>query len=248
MRFNFADSIRIPYISGPMLAIAKMSPLLLTVIVAWILSVCVHEFCHALVAYLGGDRSVRERGYLSFNPLRYIHPVTSLLMPAIFLALGGVPLPGGAVYIETHRLRNRHWPALVAAAGPVSNALLFLLCAALAHPKTGLVDPTSFAQPTWAALLGAMTVLQLFAVFFNLIPIPPLDGFGIIEPYLPSETRAYARQIGWGGLIVLYVLFFQFDVVTQGFMNLIDRVLEWFGLPFESTWRYYNVAFFGHSE
>jgi Zn-dependent protease len=231
-----------------MLALARMSPLLFAVMIAWLLSVCVHEFAHALVAFVGGDRSVRDRGYLKFNPAAYIDPVTSLLVPMVFLALGGVPLPGGAVVIERHRLRGRLWETLVSAAGPASNFLLFLLLAALVHPSSGLVDPTSFAQPMWAALLGTMAVLQLFSVFFNLIPIPPLDGYGIIEPWLPEETRAWARQLGWGGLVVLYLLFFQFDVVKDGFMELIDAVLDWFGLPFESTWRYYNVAFFGHSE
>jgi Zn-dependent protease len=232
----------------PMLALARMSLLLLAVMIAWIFSVCVHEFSHALVAYLGGDRSVKDRGYLKFNPAAYIDPMTSLLLPLVFLALGGVPLPGGAVYIETHRLKSKHWAALVSAAGPASNFLLFLILAALVHPRTGLVDPTSFSQPAWAALLGTMTVLQLFAVFFNLIPVPPLDGFGIIEPYLPEETRVFARQVGWGGLVVLYLLFFQFDMVRDGFMDLVDSVLDWFGLPFESTWRYYNVTFFGQSE
>ncbi len=66
------------------------------VTVLWIFSVCLHEFGHAIVAYYGGDTSVREKGYLTFNPLKYTHPVYSLLMPVIFMMLGGIGLPGGA--------------------------------------------------------------------------------------------------------------------------------------------------------
>ena len=77
------------------------------VLVGWVFSLCLHEFSHALVAYYGGDTTVREKGYLTFNPLKYTHPVYSLLLPLLFLVLGGIGLPGGAVYIETWRLRSR---------------------------------------------------------------------------------------------------------------------------------------------
>ena len=62
----------------------------LVVIVGWIFSLCLHEFSHALVAYYGGDTSVRDKGYLTFNPLKYTHPVYSILLPMIFLLLGGI--------------------------------------------------------------------------------------------------------------------------------------------------------------
>ncbi len=230
-----------------MLAIAELSPLFLAVMICWIFSVCIHEFAHAVVAYLGGDTSVRDRGYLGLNIFAFIHPVTSILLPVIFLIIGGVPLPGGAVLIEEHRLRSRHWRAAVSAAGPASNFILFLILAWIVHPGTGIVDPTNFNQPTWVMLLGAMTVLQLFAVLLNLLPIPPLDGFGIIEPYLPDELRDKARSIGWGGLIILFILFWNKSAM-RAFMDAINRVMIWLGLPFESTWRFYNIALFGSSE
>lgn len=228
-----------------MLAIAKFTPLFGAVLICWIFSVCVHEFAHALVAYWGGDRSVREKGYLRFDILSYIHPVTSILIPALFLAIGGLPLPGGAVYINEAALRSRRWSSWVSAAGPISNFLLFLLLAAMVHPASGIVDPTAAEQPAWAVLLGAMAVLELFAVFFNLIPIPPLDGYGIISPFLSYELRAKMAGVGWGGLVVVFLLFSQVDGVMKGFMDAIDVVLQLFGLPFESTWRCYNVALFG---
>ena len=100
------------------------------VIIGWIFSLCLHEFSHALVAYYGGDTSVREKGYLTFNPLKYTHPVYSILLPMVFLLLGGIGLPGGAVYIERWRLRSKGWESAVSLAGPAANLLLALAAAA----------------------------------------------------------------------------------------------------------------------
>jgi len=226
----------------------RLTPLFGAVLICWIFSVCVHEFAHALVAYWGGDRSVRDRGYLRFDIFAFIHPVTSLLIPAIFLMMGGVPLPGGAVYINRMALRSHHWSALVSAAGPASNFLLFLILAAIVHPRTGIIDPDSFQQPMWAMLLCAMTVLQLFSVFFNLIPLPPLDGYGMIEPYLSPEARGRMQAMGWWtGLVVIYIAF-SFDPIRDAFMDTVDATLRRFGLPFDNTWRYYNLALFGVSQ
>ena len=99
----------------------------IVVIVGWIFSLCLHEFSHAVVAYYGGDTSVKDKGYLTFNPLKYTHPIYSIVLPMVFLLLGGIGLPGGAVYIETWRLRSRRWEAAVSLAGPASNLLLAIL-------------------------------------------------------------------------------------------------------------------------
>ena len=230
-----------------MFAIAQFTPLFIAILICWIFSVCVHEFAHALVAYLGGDRSVVEKGYLDFNPFKYIHPVTSILIPAAFLLMGGLPLPGGAVYINRAALRGKHWAALVSAAGPASNLILFLGLAVIVHPSTGLIDPNAAQQPAWATVAGAMCVLELWSVLFNLIPIPPLDGFGILEPYLPHDTVRQVRSYGMTPLVLIYFAF-NADPVMKGFMNACAHIMDWFGLPFETTWRCYNYALFGSSE
>ncbi len=231
-----------------MISATTLTPLFAAVLICWILSVCVHEFAHALVAYLGGDKSVVAKGYLHFNIFAYIHPVTSILLPALFLFMGGVPLPGGAVYIDDRALRGPAWRSAVSAAGPAANFILFLILAAIVHPATGIVDSTSFVQPPWVMLLCTLTVLQVFAVLFNLLPIPPLDGFGIIEPYLPREIRERARSFGWMGLVLLYVVLFHSNVAMGHFQDMITSVLTRFGLPFENTWRHYNLVFFGTSD
>lgn len=231
-----------------MFSSGRFTPLFAAVLIGWIFSVCLHEFAHALVAYWGGDRTVRQRGYLSLNLFSYIDPIATLLIPAIILAIGGIPLPGAAVLIDTSRLRSRAWKSLVSGAGPIANLLLFALLAVILHPSTGLVDPGRFDQPMWVKFVGALCVLQLFGVFFNLLPIPPLDGYGIIEPYLPYDLRVKARRLGWWGLFIVVFVLFQFDAAMDGFMDLVDRMLNLAGLPFEVTWRQYNTALFGRSQ
>ena len=83
----------------------------LVVLGGWVITLCLHEFAHAVVALAAGDTSVRARGYLTLNPARYTDVTYSVVIPIILLAVGGIPLPGGAVLVEPGRLR-RHWYAL----------------------------------------------------------------------------------------------------------------------------------------
>src|SRR5438477_11617804 len=116
------------------------------VTVLWVMSVCIHEFGHAWVAYKGGDYTVRDQGYLTLNPVHYTHPVYSLLMPVIFMMMGGIGLPGGAVYIERHLLRSKAWDTWVSLAGPAMN-ILFIIVLSICF-KTGLIpdEPTHLAS------------------------------------------------------------------------------------------------------
>ena len=79
----------------------------LLVICGWLVSLCLHEYAHALVAYLAGDRGVAERGYLRLNPLKYTHPLLSIVLPVIVVILGGIGLPGGAVWVDHRFIRSR---------------------------------------------------------------------------------------------------------------------------------------------
>jgi Zn-dependent protease len=165
-------------------------PALWAVIIAWIMSVVLHEFAHGLVAYWGGDYTIRERGGLTLNPLQYVDPLMSVVLPIVFLLMGGIPLPGGATYVRRDLLRNHAWESAVSAAGPLMNLLLFGLFAIPLLPSVGWVDP--YHPMEWTTVqkfVGAMCFLQLLSVILNLIPVPPLDGFGIIAPFLPPDVR-----------------------------------------------------------
>ncbi len=231
-----------------LLAIVPMTPFFAAILIGWILSVSLHEFAHALVAYWGGDRSVRDRGYLSFNPINYIDPITSVLLPAVFLLMGGVPLPGGAVLIDRSALRSRAWESAVSAAGPAANVILFLVIAAILHATGWTERAATTDQPIWVRFLGVLAVLQIFSVLINLIPVPPFDGFGIIEPFFDRQTRIKFAQPQFRsiGFVLLFVLFFASGMIKK-FQDATDVFLTIFGLPFELTWHNFNVVFFGSS-
>ena len=194
------------------------------VIVGWIFSLCLHEFSHALVAYLGGDWTVREKGYLTFNPLKYTHPVYSLLLPLLFLVMGGIGLPGGAVYIETRRLRNRRWVSAVSLAGPLSNLLLALILAIVLR----------FASVNFSGVwpgLAFLALLQVTAVVLNLIPVPPFDGYGALEPYLNESIRMQFAQFRGAFIWIVFLLLWYVPFINNQFWDLIFFVSDIIGIP-----------------
>lgn len=227
------------------LRLDRFTPLMLAALLAWILCVVLHEFAHAVVAYWGGDRSVAEKGYLTLDPTRFIDPVFSLLIPAIVLLLGGFPLPGGAVLIDTSRLKSDRWGAYVSAAGPAANLLLFLLFAMPLHPMLGLVDPLAMPQPTWVYFIGTMAILNFWSTLFNLIPVPPLDGFGIIEHKIDPETRWKLRQ-PQVAFASIFLLFFLFDVpgFMAPFLWMLETVCRSLGLPIRLMIDGYGLVMF----
>ncbi|WP_051470103.1 tetratricopeptide repeat protein [Fischerella sp. PCC 9605] len=168
----------------------------------WIISISLHEFGHAIVAYWGGDKSVKQKGYLSLNPLKYINPFVSIILPGLFFLMGGFPLPGAAVYIERQHLRNRWWQSAVSAAGPLASFLVTLLLIVFFQVSL------SWNFPYWlSAALAFFISLHFFFVLFNLMPFPPLDGYGIIEAWIPSQNiQAQLRNFALVGLIAIYIL------------------------------------------
>ena len=166
-------------------------PAFLAVLIGWVMAVTLHEFGHNLAGYWGGDHTIRDEGRLTLNPLQYVDPFMTIILPVIFLMLGGVPLPGGATRVDPTRLRNRHWESGVYAAGPLVNLILFGILAAVITSGVGPFDWS--AKPhdwtTTQKFIAAMCFLQLLSVILNLIPVPGLDGFGMIAPYLPDDLR-----------------------------------------------------------
>ena len=195
----------------PILAVVNFSdPVLWAVLIGWVLTVVLHELAHGVVAYLGGDYTIRERGGLTLNPLQYIHPLNSIVLPLAFLVMGGLPLPGGVTYVRTDLLRNRLWASAVSLAGPATNLALFFVLVLPLHPHLGWVARGTQPKDWTAAqqMLGALATLQLLTVALNLMPLPPLDGFNAISPFLGREVRAATGtpQAQTGGLIPLFVL------------------------------------------
>ena len=171
----------------------------------WVITLCLHEFAHAAVSYLGGDTSVRSRGYLTLNPLRYTDLAYSVIIPILLLAIGGIPLPGGAVLVEPGRLRRRWYASLVSAAGPATNLIAGIVLANLA--LTFAPAPGTNFSPL-AAAVSYLALLQFVAGILNLLPIPGFDGFGVIEPYLSYRLLDKIRPLRpWIPLAVFAILF-----------------------------------------
>jgi Zn-dependent protease len=177
---------------------------ILFVMAGFVASVCVHEFGHALVAYLGGDRSVVAAGYLSLNPLRYANVVYSLVLPLVFLLLRGIPLPGAAVYINHSALRTRAWSSAVSLAGPFGT----LLCAALAAAPF-LVSSNHAWMVDHAGFFGALAFLGFvlaFVLVLKLLTIPGLDGFGVLRPWLPYSLQFAANRLGANAIFLVFIV------------------------------------------
>jgi Zn-dependent protease len=198
--------------------------LVVFVIDGWIISLCAHEFAHALTADWGGDRSVRGYGYLSFNPLKYTHPVLSILLPLLFLMAGGIGLPGGAVYVQTQRLRGPKWESAVSFAGPAASALMAVVFALPYVLRIFDLDRFLLNPLLWEAL-AAVVLLNCTAVVFNLIPIPPLDGFGMLAPLLSPSLRAMLRSFSMFGLILIFVAFRTSPAFSEFFRTTVDSMM-----------------------
>ena len=196
----------------------------------WITSVCVHEFGHALVAYLGGDRSVVGHGYLSLNPLLYTSIFLSLVMPIAFLLLGGIALPGAAVYINRSALRSRLWDSGVSLAGPAGTGLCGLLIAIpfLIPNHLGWMNPHS----SFFAALAFLGFIEAFALVLNLLPIPGLDGFGIIRPWLPYAAQDLATTFGQTGIFVVFIVLWFVPSVSQAFFEVVRQITDLGGIDF----------------
>ena len=194
----------------------------LFVLSTWVVSLCLHEFGHAIVAYRNGDRSVLYRGYLTLDPLKYTHVVFSLVLPLVFLVLGGIGLPGGAVFIDRSALKSRFAHSAVSAAGPLTNvAVAILLAVALALRQDN--------GPFWAAI-SFLLFLQVTASVLNLLPVPGLDGYGVIEPYLPVNWRRQAAAVAPYAIIALFALLW-IPQLNQAFFGLINGILSLLGVP-----------------
>jgi Zn-dependent protease len=185
------------------------------VLAGWLISLCLHEFGHAIVAYACGDRSVRAKGYLTLDPLQYTHVQYSIVWPLVFLALGGIGLPGGAVYVNRRALRRSIHSTLVSAGGPLATlaVLVVLLTAVPAMDVLAVAAP-----PELYASLAFLAFLQLTALIFNLLPVPGLDGWGIIEPWLPDALKQSARRAAPIAPLILVLLLF-LPPVNRAFWN-----------------------------
>lgn len=213
------------------------------VTVLWVFSVCLHEFGHAWAAFCGGDHTVKEKGYFSLNPIHYADPVGSLIMPLVFLFLGGIGLPGGSVYIERERLRSRGWETWVSLAGPAMHLPIIILISGAFKFGWLQNDPESLASVS----LGFLLRLQICAVLFNLIPVPPLDGFQAMAPWFPHDTREKLHAVSGQTIWILVLIFWFVPPVNYAFWGVVNAVTDFLGVdPYLGTVGWRAFRFWAH--
>ncbi|QKW19355.1 site-2 protease family protein [Kitasatospora sp. NA04385] len=207
----------------------------LFVVSGWMVSLCLHEYAHARTALAGGDITVGTKGYLTLNPLKYGHVVLSFVLPVVFVIMGGIGLPGGAVYIERDRIAGRLKHSLISAAGPLVNVAFGVVTLVLV--SRGWFDnpdvPAHYdGQDLWfsplPAALGFLAYLQVTAAILNLLPVPGLDGYGIVEPWLSYKVRRAVAPYAPYGMLLLFALMWQ-SKVGQWMYDLVSGIFGLFG-------------------
>lgn len=171
-------------------------------------SITFHEYMHGFAAYRLGDPTAKNAGRLSLNPLRHIDPFGTVLLP-VLLALAGGPIFGYAkpVPVNPRYFRDvREGDLITGVAGPAANLALALVGAGIAWSAVAL-QATGSAFAEWLLLIGALLVrTNLVLMFFNLIPIPPLDGSSVVPIFLNDRqlTSWYRlQQYSFGILLLL---------------------------------------------
>lgn len=190
----------------------------------WVVSLCLHEYAHALTAYRAGDVGVAERGYLTLNPLKYTNPLLSIVLPLVFVILGGFGLPGGAVWVDHQYIRGRLKDSLISLAGPGMNVAFALI---LIAPFAVGVDVYAHLE-FWAAL-AFLAFLQVTASVLNLMPIPGVDGGNALRPWLPYDWRRTFDVIAPWGLLVFIALLWN-PTLNRLFFDLVFAIAGALGL------------------
>lgn len=164
----------------------------------FLMTVTLHELSHGVVAYAFGDRTAKDMGRLTLNPLKHIDPLWTVLLPMVLLFLG-LPAIGMAkpVPVNFQNLRNPKQDMIwVAAAGPVANIFLASLLVFFYKLSGGYV------------ILLYCVYFNLGLAIFNLLPIPPLDGSRILVGLLPPELGILVWRMEIYGFVLVLVLFY----------------------------------------
>lgn len=199
-------------------------PYIICSLLCFVPAIVLHEVSHGFAAYKLGDPTAKSMGRLSLNPLKHIDPFGTVIMPLLLMVMGwpvfgyAKPVPYNPMYFED----KRRGDLIVGLAGPAANLVLALIGAGVAWALWPLVTGASgqamlsntFFQYFYLLFIPMFVLINLYLMFFNLLPIPPLDGSSIFafllpERFLPQYYRIQQYALPVFMLIVLvlpYVL------------------------------------------
>jgi Zn-dependent protease len=186
----------------------------------------VHEYAHGLVADKLGDPTARHAGRLTLNPLAHIDLYGTILLPLFLLFVStqaGSPFLfayAKPVPFNPYNLKSQKWgPAIVAAAGPLSNFLLAVIFTLLIK----FLFPIGYFPIKFFEFLSLIVWGNVILMVFNLVPIPPLDGSKVLFALLPSKFHHFEEQLERSGFLILIIfLFFGFQLITP----IVHRAYE----------------------
>ncbi|MEK7601933.1 MAG: site-2 protease family protein [Patescibacteria group bacterium] len=198
--------------------------------VVLIISIIIHEVAHGYAANSLGDPTAKLLGRLTLNPLPHIDPIGSIIVPLLCVISPGHFFFGWAkpVPYNPHNLRNKRWgEAIVGIAGVATNLIIAV--------AFGLLARYAYASgmDTFGQAASVIALVNLFLGMFNLIPIPPLDGFTVLRGILPYRYaiafRSFEEKLQQGGLLMLIGFLFLFSYVFAGpfslFVEYLFRIL-----------------------
>jgi Zn-dependent protease len=192
------------------------------VLVVILISMTLHELMHGFVAYKLGDSTARDLGRLTFNPLKHLDPIMSIIFPLLMLITGG-PIFGAAkpVPIDTRMLRYNEWGfALVALAGPLTNFILAFLGYLILYLSVHFFNAPAIIVTFWS--FWVVVNLGFFA--FNMLPIPPLDGSRLLYAVAPDGVRRLMERMESFGLIfIIIIIFFAAALLS----TVIGTIVNW---------------------
>jgi Zn-dependent protease len=192
-------------------------------------AISVHESAHAWAADKFGDPTSRLQGRISLNPIAHIDLIGTIIFPLI-LAVIGAPVFGWAkpVMVNPYNLRNPKRDGMfISAAGPLANMAvslgIIILLLAFHRPILLSANLTLLLLLKLAAYL---LMINIFLAIFNLIPIPPLDGSGILEGLLKGEALAFYEKIKPYGFFILLIIIYThiFDSIANFVFSLLFKI------------------------
>jgi len=219
---------------------------LVYVLIPMILSLTVHEYFHAWMARKLGDDTAVRHGRLTLNPVAHIDPVGTLLIPVVGLT-AGVPFFGWAKPVPispirfTRKMRMKTGVLLTSAAGPLSNLFFALVMALVLSVIAHVVGPAKLIQMlennqgitvALVRLVGWTAIINVGLFVFNLLPIPPLDGAGVLEGFLPDKYQPLLDKMArYSFIVFIAILLIGREIIGYPVMWIVGALGDLVGFP-----------------